>query len=197
MLTGSRRQTGGIAAHCPAVYQGRILSTPPLRGVLRCVRLGIVDSGSLQLRAARPGRPDARSDCEIPKRPQSRPARGAGRRKLVPEGSSYQGNPHIVAQWADLHNSLAQAWVNGGPDARRVRGRLGEGASGPRSQVDQGQSRHSRAQGRRSGRRVLRELLQGEPRQISLRRHRNGADGKTQTTIEPVKEGSDIQSIFF
>jgi K+-transporting ATPase ATPase C chain len=24
----------------------------------------------------------------------------------------YQGNPHIVAQWANLHNSLAQAWVN-------------------------------------------------------------------------------------
>jgi len=23
----------------------------------------------------------------------------------------YQGSPHIVAQWADLHNSLAQAWV--------------------------------------------------------------------------------------
>ena len=27
----------------------------------------------------------------------------------------FQGNPHIVAQWADLHNSLAQAWVNADP----------------------------------------------------------------------------------
>src|SRR6266481_6440019 len=25
----------------------------------------------------------------------------------------YAGNPHIVAQWADAHNSAAQAWVNG------------------------------------------------------------------------------------
>ena len=24
----------------------------------------------------------------------------------------FQGNPHIVAQWADMHNALAQAWVN-------------------------------------------------------------------------------------
>ena len=28
---------------------------------------------------------------------------------------SYQGNPHMVAQWADLHNSLAQAWVKADP----------------------------------------------------------------------------------
>ena len=25
------------------------------------------------------------------------------------------GNPHIVAQWADAHNSIAQAWVTGDP----------------------------------------------------------------------------------
>src|ERR1700688_3742363 len=23
----------------------------------------------------------------------------------------FQGNPHLVAQWADIHNSLAQGWV--------------------------------------------------------------------------------------
>src|SRR4029077_8720982 len=27
----------------------------------------------------------------------------------------YAGNPHIVAQWADAHNSAAQAWVKGDP----------------------------------------------------------------------------------
>src|ERR1700745_515884 len=27
----------------------------------------------------------------------------------------FQGNPHIVAQWADLHNAVAQAWVNADP----------------------------------------------------------------------------------
>ena len=27
----------------------------------------------------------------------------------------FQGDPHIVAQWADLHNALAQAWVNADP----------------------------------------------------------------------------------
>ena len=28
---------------------------------------------------------------------------------------TFQGNPHLVGQWADLHNSLAQAWVNADP----------------------------------------------------------------------------------
>ena len=27
----------------------------------------------------------------------------------------FQGNPHIVAQWADLHNAVATAWVNADP----------------------------------------------------------------------------------
>src|SRR5208337_4255173 len=27
----------------------------------------------------------------------------------------YQGNPHIVAQWADNHNELAQSWVSADP----------------------------------------------------------------------------------
>jgi potassium-transporting ATPase KdpC subunit len=27
----------------------------------------------------------------------------------------YQGNPHLVAQWADLHNAVAQAWVTADP----------------------------------------------------------------------------------
>ena len=27
----------------------------------------------------------------------------------------FQGSPHIVAQWADLHNALAQAWVKADP----------------------------------------------------------------------------------
>src|ERR1700693_2636487 len=27
----------------------------------------------------------------------------------------FQGNPHLVAQWADLHNAVAQAWVNADP----------------------------------------------------------------------------------
>jgi len=27
----------------------------------------------------------------------------------------FQGNPHIVAQWADLHNAVAVAWVNADP----------------------------------------------------------------------------------
>ena len=75
----------------------------------------------------------------------------------------FQGKPHIVAQWADLHNSLAQAWVKADPTTRRLCGRLGEDAPRPRGPVDQGQPRHPEAQGRRPGRRVLQGLLRDHP----------------------------------
>ena len=31
------------------------------------------------------------------------------------QGDRYQGNPHLVAQWADNHNELAQSWVSADP----------------------------------------------------------------------------------
>ncbi len=41
----------------------------------------------------------------------------------------FQGNPHIVAQWADLHNSLAQAWVKADPTHGAYVDNWAEGAS--------------------------------------------------------------------
>src|ERR1700726_1566454 len=31
------------------------------------------------------------------------------------QADKFGGNPHVVAQWADAHNSLAQGWVNADP----------------------------------------------------------------------------------
>ena len=109
----------------------------------------------------------------------------------------FQGNPHIVAQWADLHNSLAQAWVNADPK---------NGAY-----VDDWAKKHpaivakwikdnpGTPQPKAADLAVLFfETFSGEnPGRFPSVVTHTDADGKTQTTIEPVKDGTDIQSIFF
>ncbi len=109
----------------------------------------------------------------------------------------FQGNPHIVAQWADLHNALAQAWVNADPK---------NGAY-----VDNWAKKHPAIvakwikdnpdipQPKAADLAVLFfETFSGEnPGRFPSVVTHAAADGKTQTTIEPVKDGTDIQSIFF
>ena len=109
----------------------------------------------------------------------------------------FQGNPHIVAQWADLHNSLAQAWVNADPK---------NGAY-----VDDWAKTHpaivarwikdnpGTPQPKAADLAVLFfETFSGEnPGRFPSAVTHAAADGKTQTTIEPVGDGADIQSIFF
>ncbi|MGO9612512.1 MAG: potassium-transporting ATPase subunit C [Dissulfurispiraceae bacterium] len=110
---------------------------------------------------------------------------------------AFQGNPHIVAQWADLHNSLAQAWVTGDP------------THGP--YVDNWAKAHpaivaqwikdnpTTPQPKAADLAVVffENFSKEHPGQFPSAVSHQGADGKTVTTIEPVKEGSDIQSTFF
>jgi len=109
----------------------------------------------------------------------------------------FQGNPHIVAQWADLHNSLAQAWVNADPK---------NGAY-----VDDWAKKHPAnvakwikdnpctPQPKAADLAVLFfETFSGEnPGKFPSAVTHAVAGGKTETTIEPVGVGADIQSIFF
>ena len=55
----------------------------------------------------------------------------------------YQGKPHLVAQWADNHNELAQAWVSADPSHGPYIDALGEDSSVCGSGLDKIQSRHS------------------------------------------------------
>ena len=109
----------------------------------------------------------------------------------------YQGNPHIVAQWADLHNSLAQGWVKADPTHSAyvdnwakthpalVAKWIKENPGTPRPKADDLAV-------------IFFENFSNEnPGKFPSAVTRKGADGKDQTTIEPVKDGSDIQSIFF
>jgi K+-transporting ATPase ATPase C chain len=109
----------------------------------------------------------------------------------------FQGNPHTVAQWADLHNSLAAAWVNADPK---------NGAY-----VDDWTKKHpdivakwikdnpGTPQPKAADLAVLFfETFSGEnPGKFPSAVTHAAADGKTQTSIEPVGAGADIQSIFF
>jgi K+-transporting ATPase ATPase C chain len=109
----------------------------------------------------------------------------------------YQGNPHIVGQWADLHNSLAQAWVKADPTHSAyvdnwakthpalVTKWIKENPGTPQPKADD------------LAIIFFENFSKENPGKFPSTVTRKGAGGKDQTTIEPVKDGSDIQSIFF
>jgi K+-transporting ATPase ATPase C chain len=109
----------------------------------------------------------------------------------------FQGSPHIVAQWADLHNSLAQTWVKADPTHSAfvddwskthpalVTKWIKDNAGTPQPKADDLAV-------------IFFETFSKEnPGKFPSAVTRKGADGKDQTRIEPVKDGADIQSIFF
>jgi len=109
----------------------------------------------------------------------------------------FLGTPHLVAQWADAHNSLAAAWVSGDPT---------HGAY-----VDEWSKIHpdvvarfvkdnpSTPQPKAADLAVVffENFSKEHPGRFPSAVIAKGADGKAQTSIQAVKEGSDIQSIFF
>ena len=109
----------------------------------------------------------------------------------------YQGSPHIVAQWADLHNSLAQGWVKADPangafvddwaktHPALVSEWIKENPGTPQPKADD------------LAVIFFENFSNGNPGKFPSAVTRKGVDGKDQTTIEPFKDGSDIQSIFF
>ena len=103
-----------------------------------------------------------------------------------------------MAQWADAHSGLAQAWVKADPLNHDFVDAVGQGAPGRRRAVDQGQPRTRPSRRPRtwpcSSSRAGRRRRRG--RGPSAVEHAL-PDGTTEKTIEPVKEGTDIQSVFF
>jgi len=109
----------------------------------------------------------------------------------------FQGKPHIVAQWADLHNGLAQAWVKADPK----NGAYVDGwtKAHPAIVAQWIKDNPGTPQPKADDLAVVFfvNFSTENPGRFPSLVSRTGADGKTKTTIEPVKEGSDIQSIFF
>jgi potassium-transporting ATPase KdpC subunit len=110
---------------------------------------------------------------------------------------SYQGAPHIVAQWADMHNSLAQAWVASDPTHTVYVGAWAK--THPQEVAQFMKDNPTVSQPKET------DLAVTFFKSFSAENHgkfpsvvtKTGKDGKPQTTIEPVNVGSDIQSIFF
>jgi K+-transporting ATPase ATPase C chain len=109
----------------------------------------------------------------------------------------YQGKPGIVAQWADLHNELAAAWVTSDPahaayvDAwTKVH---------PAAVAAWTKSNPAAPNPKPADLGVLFfETFSNEhPGRFPSAVKNVSADGRTQATIAPVDNGPDIQSIFF
>ncbi|MFP4591796.1 potassium-transporting ATPase subunit C [uncultured Ralstonia sp.] len=113
------------------------------------------------------------------------------------QADRFQGQPHLVAQWAQAHNSLAQAWVTGSPTHTAY--------------VDAWAKAHSQAvaawvkdnpgtpQPKPADLAVpfFVDVSQVHPGMFPVDATHPGADGKPVASVEFAKDGSDIQAIFF
>ena len=108
----------------------------------------------------------------------------------------FGGQPHIVAQWADLHNAVATAWVTGDPTHTAY---VDSWAKGHADVVSQWvKSNPGTPQPKPADLAVLffENFSKDNPGRFpsAVTETKNG---KSMTSIQPVKDGSDIQSNFF
>lgn len=108
----------------------------------------------------------------------------------------YQASPHIVAQWANQHNSLAQAWVTSDPtheayvnDWAKAHPDLAKKWIKENPDTPQPKAADLAVA-------FFKIFSEENPGKFLSAVTHKGADGKDQTTLQPVNEGSDIQSTF-
>jgi K+-transporting ATPase ATPase C chain len=109
----------------------------------------------------------------------------------------FGGKPGIVAQWADTHNSLAQAWVTGDP----THGAFVDAWSKARPDIVAQFVKDNPGTPKPAASDLAVVFFEHHSKDHpgtfpSSVTHKDAA-GKDVTEIAPVKEGSDIQSIFF
>jgi potassium-transporting ATPase KdpC subunit len=108
----------------------------------------------------------------------------------------FGGQPHIVAQWADLHNAVATAWVTGDPTHSAYVDAWTKDHADVVSQwvkSNPGTPQHKAAD---LAVLFFENFSKDNPGRFpsAVTETKNG---KSVTSIQPVKEGSDIQSNFF
>lgn len=113
------------------------------------------------------------------------------------QGDKFQGNSHIVAQWADLHNALAQAWVKADPKNNTYVEDWMKAHPALVAQWIKDNPGTPRPKAPDLAVFFFENFSRENPGKFPSAVTHKGTDGKDVTTIEPVKEGSDIQSIFF
>jgi potassium-transporting ATPase KdpC subunit len=109
----------------------------------------------------------------------------------------FGGQPHVVAQWADNHNELAQAWVSADPTHAQY---VTEWAKAHDAAVkDWVKQNPGTPSPQLSDLAVLffESFSKDNPGKFPSAVTNQLPGGKTQTAIQPVASGSDIQSNFF
>ncbi len=109
----------------------------------------------------------------------------------------YSGNPHLVAQWADQHNSLAQAWVKADPMNSAYVDNWAKAHPEAVAQFIKDNPDTPKPQAADLAVVFFKNFSETYPGKFPSSVTRKGADGKEEKVMEPVNEGSDIQSIFF
>jgi len=103
------------------------------------------------------------------------------------QADTFQGNPHIVAQWATLHNSLATAWVDLDPKNSAY--------------VDEWFKVHNpttpQPKAADSAVVFFQQFSQANPGKFPSIVTKTDSSGKPVSQIEMVNSGTDIQTLFF
>ena len=109
----------------------------------------------------------------------------------------FQGQPHIVAQWADAHNALAQAWVKADPANAAFVDEWTKAHPDKVAQWVKGNPDTPAPAAADLAVIFFDDWSASAPGKFPSAVEHTGPDGKSAKAIEPVAEGSDIQSIFF
>jgi K+-transporting ATPase ATPase C chain len=104
----------------------------------------------------------------------------------------YQGNPHIVAQWANLHDELAVAWVNADPTHAAFVNAWAKAHPDVVAQFVKDNPGTPQPQATDLAAVFFQNFSQENPGKFP-----SAVTNGTATTIQPVSTGTDIQSIFF
>jgi potassium-transporting ATPase KdpC subunit len=113
------------------------------------------------------------------------------------QNDSFGGQPHIVAQWADVHNAAAQGWVSADPSHAKY---ITDWATTHKAEVaDWIKQNPGTPQPQASDLAIVffENFSKQYPGKFPSAATTQLPGGKSQTVIEPVASGSDIQSNFF
>jgi potassium-transporting ATPase KdpC subunit len=113
------------------------------------------------------------------------------------QADQFGGKPGIVAQWADAHNGLAQAWVTGDPTHAAYVDAWSKANPDVVAQFVKNNPGTPKPAASDLAVVFFEHFSKDHPGRFPSPVAHKGPDGKDVTEIAPVKEGSDIQSIFF
>src|SRR5271167_4302570 len=109
----------------------------------------------------------------------------------------FGGQPHIVAQWADAHNSLATAWVNADPTHGTFVDDWGKKHTAEVAKFIKDNPGTPEPKAPDLAVVFFESFSNENPGKFPSAVTNQLPGGKTETVIQPVKDGSDIQSNFF